>query len=264
LGADVSTYEGMSVRRVKAIELPVKTGIKVVPRSRRPLLGRFFCERIAMNIDFTRIIPFLPYQFGGIWITLQIALGAAVLGSILGLFLSLGSSAKGLPSLLIKMFVDFFRGTPLLFQLAFFHFGLPQITGFVPTPYTSALVIFSLNSSAYLSEILRAGIESIDKGQREAAQALGVTRWDISWYIIVPQALRNVLPAIMNEFITLVKETSVVSMISLTDIMRRQQIISAATYRYFEPLLIIGVIYLSLNIVLSQLGKFLERKLAYD
>lgn len=217
-----------------------------------------------MNIDFTRIIPYLPYQFGGILITLQIALAAALFGSIIGLFLSLGVTSKRFIKYVIKAFIDFFRGTPLLFQLAFFHFGLPQITGFVPTPYISALVVFSLNSSAYLSEILRAGIESIDKGQIEAALALGVSRWDISMHIIVPQALRNVLPAIMNEFITLVKETSVVSMISLTDIMRRQQIVSAATYRYFEPLLVIGVIYLSLNIVLSQIGKMLERKLSYD
>ena len=118
--------------------------------------------------------------------------------------------------------------------------------------------------SAYLSEILRAGIESIDKGQIEAAHALGVKNLDITFSIIIPQALRNVLPAIMNEFITLVKETSVVSMISLTDIMRRQQIVSAATYRFFEPLLVIGLIYLSLNIVLSNVGKVLERKLRYD
>jgi arginine/lysine/histidine transport system permease protein len=217
-----------------------------------------------MNINFTRVIPFLPYQLGGIWVTLQVALAAAFFGSVIGLFLSLGVTSKSFIRYIIKGFIDFFRGTPLLFQLAFFHFGLPQITGFIPTPYVSALVVFSLNSSAYLSEILRAGIESIDKGQIEAAMALGVSRWDISMHIIVPQALRNVLPAIMNEFITLVKETSVVSMISLTDIMRRQQIISAATYRFFEPLLIIGVIYLTLNIVLSQIGKLLERKLSYD
>lgn len=217
-----------------------------------------------MNINFTQIIPYLPYLFGGIITTVQIALAAAFFGSLIGFFLALGSGLKNIISLFIKVFIDFFRGTPILFQLAFFHFGLPQITGFIPTPMFSALVVFSLNSSAYLSEILRAGIESIDKGQIEAAHALGVKRWDISYRIIVPQALRNVLPAIMNEFITLVKETSVVSMISLTDLFRRQQIISAATYRYFEPLLIIGLIYLTLNILLSQLGMLLERKLSYD
>jgi len=180
------------------------------------------------------------------------------------LIFSLLSRRGGITQFLIKAFIDFFRGTPLLFQLAFFHYGIPQLTGWIPTPYISALIIFSLNSSAYLSEILRAGIESIDKGQIEAAHALGVRNLDITFNIIIPQALRNVLPAIMNEFITLVKETSVVSMISLTDIMRRQQIVSAATYRFFEPLLIIGLIYLGLNIILSNVGKLLERKLRYD
>ncbi len=217
-----------------------------------------------MNIKFELIYPYIPYLLGGILVTLQIAIAAALLGSLLALIFSLLSRKDGITQFLIKAFIDFFRGTPLLFQLAFFHYGIPQLTGWIPTPYISALIIFSLNSSAYLSEILRAGIESIDKGQIEAAHALGVRNWDITFNIIIPQALRNVLPAIMNEFITLVKETSVVSMISLTDIMRRQQIVSAATYRFFEPLLIIGLIYLGLNIILSNVGKMLERKLRYD
>ncbi len=217
-----------------------------------------------MKVNFGVIIEYIPYLLGGVLITLEIAIAAALLGSLLALIFSLLSRKKGLLQILIKAFIDFFRGTPLLFQLAFFHYGIPQITGIVPTPYISALIVFSLNSSAYLSEILRAGIESIDKGQIEAAIALGVNSWDISFSIIIPQALRNVLPAIMNEFITLVKETSVVSVISLTDIMRRQQIVSAATYRFFEPLLFIGIIYLVMNIVLSNIGKILERKLKYD
>lgn len=217
-----------------------------------------------MNIKFELIYPYIPYLLGGILVTLQIAIAAALLGSLLALIFSFLSRKGGITQFLIKAFIDFFRGTPLLFQLAFFHYGIPQLTGWIPTPYISALIIFSLNSSAYLSEILRAGIESIDKGQIEAAHALGVRNWDITFNIIIPQALRNVLPAIMNEFITLVKETSVVSMISLTDIMRRQQIVSAATYRFFEPLLIIGLIYLGLNIILSNVGKLLERKLRYD
>jgi len=226
-------------------------------------MGRFLFGG-TMNIKFELIYPYIPYLLGGILVTLQIAIAAALLGSLLALIFSLLSRKGGITQFLIKAFIDFFRGTPLLFQLAFFHYGIPQLTGWIPTPYISALIIFSLNSSAYLSEILRAGIESIDKGQIEAAHALGVRNWDITFNIIIPQALRNVLPAIMNEFITLVKETSVVSMISLTDIMRRQQIVSAATYRFFEPLLIIGLIYLGLNIILSNVGKLLERKLRYD
>ena len=217
-----------------------------------------------MKVNFGAIVEYIPYLLGGILVTLEIAIAAALLGPLLALVFSLLSRKKGILQTVIKVFIDFFRGTPLLFQLAFFHFGIPQITGVIPTPYISALIVFSLNSSAYLSEILRAGIESIDKGQIEAAHALGVKSWDISMSIIIPQALRNVLPAIMNEFITLVKETSVVSMISLTDIMRRQQIVSAATYRFFEPLLFIGLVYYIMNIILSNIGKVLERKLKYD
>lgn len=217
-----------------------------------------------MKIDFGVITDYIPYLLGGILVTLEIALAAALLGSLLALVFSLLSRKKGIVQKLIKVFVDFFRGTPLLFQLAFFHYGIPQITGILPTAYISALIVFSINSSAYLAEILRAGIESIDKGQIEAAHALGVKSWDISFCIIIPQALRNVLPAIMNEFITLVKETSVVSLISLTDLMRRQQIVSAATYRFFEPLLFVGIVYYIMNIILSNIGKALERKLKYD
>ena len=212
-----------------------------------------------MKIDFGVITDYIPYLLGGILVTLEIALAAALLGSLLALVFSLLSRKKGIVQKLIKVFIDFFRGTPLLFQLAFFHYGIPQITGILPTAYISALIVFSINSSAYLAEILRAGIESIDKGQIEAAHALGVKSWDISFSIIIPQALRNVLPAIMNEFITLVKETSVVSLISLTDLMRRQQIVSAATYRFFEPLLFVGIVYYIMNIILSNIGKALER-----
>lgn len=217
-----------------------------------------------MAIDFMKIADYIPYMLGGVWVTLQVSFATALMGSIIGLLLSFAYRRKGWMQNLTMFWVDFFRGTPLLFQLLLFHYGLPQITGWVPTPYVSAIVVFSLNSSAYLSEILRAGIESIDKGQIEAAHALGVSNLDISFSIIIPQALHNVLPAIMNEFITLVKETSVVSIISLQDIMRRQAIVSAATYRFFEPILVVGLMYYVLNKILSYLGKILERKISYD
>ncbi|NTW95040.1 MAG: amino acid ABC transporter permease [Erysipelotrichaceae bacterium] len=217
-----------------------------------------------MNLNFEKIMPYVHLFGSGILVTLEVAALAAIGGSILGLAFSL-LGRKGSPvRYLVKGIVEFFRGTPLLIQLTFFHLGLPQVTGWIPDVMTSALIVFSINSGAYLSEILRAGIESIDKGQIEAAHALGVKNFDITFSIIIPQALRNVLPAIMNEFITLVKETSVVSVIGLTDIMRREQMIASVTYRYFEPSLIAMMIYLVLNIILSFVGKKLERALKYD
>ncbi len=217
-----------------------------------------------MNINFERVIPFIPLMLSGVLMTLQLAALAALGGSILGFAFSLLGRKGSVFRPVIKAIVDFFRGTPLLIQLTFFHLGLPQITGWVPDVMVSALIVFSLNSGAYLSEVLRAGIESIDKGQIEAAHALGVENWDITWNIVVPQALRNVLPAIMNEFITLVKETSVVSVIGVTELMRRTQMTSSVTYRYFEPYLITMILYLVLNMILSFFGKKLERALSYD
>lgn len=217
-----------------------------------------------MNINYGPILPFMEYLLKGTYVTLQIAAMAAIGGSTLGLFFGLSSRRRDPIGFLVRAVVDFFRGTPLVFQLMFFHLGLPQITGWVPTIMTSAGIVFSLNSACYLSEILRAGIESIDKGQSEAAIALGVKKMDITFSIVIPQAIRNVLPAIMNEFITLVKETSVVSMIGAADLMRRQSIISGTTFRYFEPLLVVGAVYYILNKVLSSLGKVIERKLRYD
>jgi len=217
-----------------------------------------------MNINFTAVWPYLPQLFKGVLVTLEVAALAAIGGTVLGFMLSMGGRKGSSVRWLVKGIVDFFRGTPLLIQLTFFHYGLPQITGWIPDLLTSSLIVFSLNSGAYLSEILRAGIESIDKGQIEAAHALGVKNSDITLSIILPQAIRNVLPAIMNEFITLVKETSVVSVIGLSDLMRKTQVISAATYRYFEPYLITMMIYLVLNIILSFVGRKLEGALSYD
>lgn len=218
-----------------------------------------------MNIDFTSTIPYIPYILKGILVTLQIAVVGAFFGTLLGLLLSFITSKKNILSSFASFIIDFFRGTPLLFQLALFHYGISQvIPGFVPNMFTSAFIIFSLNSAAYLSEVLRAGIQSIDKGQIEAAKSLGVNRKDIALFITIPIALRNVLPAIINEFITLTKETSVASFIGVSELMRRYEIVSGTIFRSLEPLLLIGLAYYTLNKVLSISGKYLEGKLNYD
>jgi arginine/lysine/histidine transport system permease protein len=218
-----------------------------------------------MNIDFTRIIPRIPYILEGVQVTLTIALVAALIGSILGFTISLITSKKGFLGKVLFLFVDFFRGTPLYFQLFFYHYGLPQvIPGFLPTAFHSAFVIFSINSAAYLSEIFRAGIQSIDKGQIEAARALNISTWDIVVGIIIPIGAKNVLPAIINEFITLIKETSVAAVISVNEIMRRHTIVAGTTFRAFESLIIVGLIYYTLTKTLSIAGKVVERNLRYD
>jgi arginine/lysine/histidine transport system permease protein len=221
-------------------------------------------------IDFTKIVDYIPFIVQGVMITIQLALVGAVGGSVLGFVFGLTSRKKNIIGYFVRGVIDFFRGTPIAFQLAFFHYGMPQLVkaffgiNFVPTAMFSASVIFVVNSSSYLAEILRAGIESIDKGQIEAAKALGVKSSDYMMHIIIPQAIRNVLPAIVNEFITLTKETSIASLIGVSELMRRATIITGTTFRYFEPLLIVGITYYVLNKMLSTAGKYVEKRLKYD
>jgi polar amino acid transport system permease protein len=129
------------------------------------------------------------------------------------------------------------------------------------TPFQAAIITFALNSGAYVSEIVRSGISSIPKGEIEAATSLGVSRFHIYKDILLPVGLRNSFPALINELITLTKESSIVSLIGLTDLMRRQQIVTAQTFLYFEPLLIIGIIYYTVVKVISITGRLIERRL---
>lgn len=218
-----------------------------------------------MNIDFTKIAEYIPYLLNGIWTTLGLALIASIGGLLLGLIYALIMKQDNFASKIIKQIVDIFRGTPVLFQLSFLHLALPQvIPALTFTPWVSASIIFILNSAAYMSEIIRNGIEQISKGQIEAAHSLGLSSQDITKDIIIPQAFANILPALINEYITLIKETSIVSFIGLTDLMRRSTIIQGTTFRYFESLIIVGVLYYFINKIISLLGTKLERRFSYD
>jgi polar amino acid transport system permease protein len=159
-------------------------------------------------------------------------------------------------------YTSVFRGTPLILQLLIIYYGAPQILGFEIDPYPAAVATFALNSGAYISEVIRAGIMAIDKGQREAAMALGVPYSKMMKDIIFPQAIKNILPALMNEFITLTKESAIVTIIGVQDIMRSSYIVGGQTYRYFEPILIAGLIYYVMVIILTLLGKLVERRMA--
>lgn len=215
-----------------------------------------------MNLDFMQFIPSLPYILKGIMVTLKIVILAGVLGFIFGIILSLFkiSSIKAL-GWFADIYTSIFRGTPLVLQLMLIYYGSPQIFGYQIEPYAAAVLSFALNSAAYISEIIRAGILAVDKGQQEAAMALGVPYGKMMWDIILPQALKNILPALMNEFITLTKESAIVTTIGVMDIMRRSYQVGAEYYSYFEPLIIAGVIYYLMVITLTFLGKAVERRM---
>lgn len=218
-----------------------------------------------MNLDFSQLVPYIPFILGGIWATLKLAALSIVIGFVLGTILALCKITK-LPILkgIADVYTSIFRGTPLILQLMIIYLAVPQLTGYDISAYLSAILAFGLNSAAYVSEIIRAGILAVDRGQTEAAEALGVPYKQMMVNIILPQAFKNILPALMNEFITLTKESAIVSVISYMDLMRRAQIVGSELYRNFEPLLFAGFIYWIMVFILTQIGRLIERRLRYS
>ncbi|PKR77091.1 arginine ABC transporter permease [Halalkalibacillus sediminis] len=215
-----------------------------------------------MNLDFSQIVPYIPFMLEGIWVTLQFVIIAIIFGFILGSVIALIKIGKtGWLRWMADFYTSIFRGTPLILQLLLIYYAIPQLTGYDISPFLSAILTFGLNSSAYVSEIIRAGIQAVDKGQREAAEALGIPYRPMMLKIILPQAMKNILPALMNEFITLTKESAIVSVISYLDLMRRAQVVSSQIYRNFEPLLFVGIIYYIMVMLLTLLGKYVEKRM---
>lgn len=216
----------------------------------------------GLNLDFERIMPSLPYILEGIPMTLKVVAVAAVIGIVLGIVLSLMKISRMKP---LKWIADFytsiFRGTPLVLQLMLIYFGSPQLFGVQIDAFEAAFLSFGLNSAAYISEVIRGGINAVDKGQREAALALGVPYSSMMLSIILPQAFKNILPALMNEFITLTKESAIVTTIGLADIMRRSYIVGGETYKFFEPILFAGLIYYVMVMILTVIGKLVEGRM---
>ena len=215
-----------------------------------------------MNLDFTAVLPSFPYILKGVWVTLQIAFFAGIFGFVFGIILSLFkiSNIKIL-NWLADLYTSIFRGTPLVLQLMIIYFGSPQVLGYQIEPINAAVLSFGLNSTAYISEIIRGGIQGVDKGQSEAAMALGVPYRPMMLNIVFPQALKNILPSLMNEFITLTKESAIVTTIGVMDIMRRAYQVGSDQFRFIEPLILAGIIYYVLVMVLTLLGKAVERRM---
>ncbi|MTH52323.1 ABC transporter permease subunit [Bacillus mangrovi] len=214
-----------------------------------------------MNIDFGAISGSIPYIIGGLEVTLKLVSMSALLGFIWAIILALFKISPIRPlNWLADFYTSIFRGTPLVLQLLLIYYGLPQFIGPID-PYWAGVAAFTLNSGAYISEVIRAGIMAVDKGQREASMALGVPYNQMMKDIILPQAFKNILPALMNEFITLTKESAIVTVIALQDVMRRAYQVGGDTYRFFEPILVAGLIYYILVMILTLAGKFVERRL---
>ncbi|WP_440895085.1 amino acid ABC transporter permease [Amphibacillus sp. Q70] len=215
-----------------------------------------------MDLEFSQIVPYIPFILKGIWVTLQFVIISILVGFLLGTLLALFKISSIKP---LKWFADgytsIFRGTPLILQLMLIYYAVPQLFDYDISAFLSAVLAFGLNSAAYVSEIIRGGIQAVDRGQTEASLALGISYRRMMVDIILPQAMKNILPALMNEFITLTKESAIVSTIGYADLMRRATVVTADIFKYFEPYLFVGVLYYSMVMLLTILGRRLERRL---
>jgi arginine/lysine/histidine/glutamine transport system substrate-binding/permease protein len=210
------------------------------------------------------IITALPQLIRGTGLTLRLAIVAIVGGMVLGSLLGIARLSRfGLIRTAARIYIDLLRGTPLLVQLFMIYFGLPALAqeigfDFNLSRLAAGIIALSLNSAAYIAEIVRAGIQSIDRGQSEAARSLGLSSPRTMQLIIFPQAIQRMLPPLGNEFITLLKDTSLVAVIGLEELFREGQLIVAQNYRSFEIYATVGAIYLILTVIASQGFSWLE------
>ncbi|MHB9144179.1 MAG: amino acid ABC transporter permease [Symbiobacteriia bacterium] len=194
--------------------------------------------------------------------TLKLTLLAMSIGISLGTLVGLGRISPWRPArTAATVWVEILRGTPLMVQLLLIVYGIPQQFGIQVNEFTAAVLAFGMNSSAYVGEVIRAGIQSLDKGQMEAARSLGMSYAQAMRKVILPQAFTRVIPPLVNESSALLKETSVVAMVALTDLIRSGQLIASRTYRPFPAYLSVAVLYLTMTFTLSRFASRLERRL---
>ena len=218
-----------------------------------------------MSFDFCLIWNSLPLLLAGAGVTIEITAIAVGLGFVFGLITSVCRlSGVKILNILAVCYVNIIRGTPLLVQIFLIYFALPMIIGERINPFVAAVAACSVNSGAYVAEIFRAGIQSVDKGQMEAGRSLGLSWMQTMRYIILPQAFKHVIPPLGNEFISMTKETSLVSVIGFEELTRRGQLIIAKTYGSFEIWLTVAFIYLVMTFTIAQLVSYLERRFATD
>jgi polar amino acid transport system permease protein len=214
------------------------------------------------DFDWGSIWYGAPYMLQGALVTLEISICAMVVASIVGLIMGLVSSSDiGVLKAIIRAYVYFVRGTPALVQIFLVYFALPRI-GFELSPFWSGVVALAFNSAGFISEIVRAGLQSIDAGQSEAALSIGMTNRQSILFILLPQSLRRITPPLTNEIITLVKSSSLLSVISITELTRTAQLIIAERFVPFEMYAALAVYYLVMISALSWCSEQLEKRLA--
>lgn len=213
-----------------------------------------------------------PMFIRGAGVTLLISIIGTILGSVIGLFIgtirTIPMPDKGIKKIFIKIvniilsvYIEVFRGTPMIVQAMVIYYGSLMVFGIDMDRMFAGIFIVSINTGAYMAEIVRGGIISIDKGQFEAAHAIGMNHRKTMFYVIIPQVIRNTLPAIGNEFVINIKDTSVLNVISVTELFFQTNSITGNVFRFFEPFLIASTIYLIMTLTVTRILRLIERKL---
>ena len=223
-----------------------------------------------MALLFSRYHNFF---YEGIRNTLIISAFSVLAGIVLGTLMAMMRMSKIFPLRMIAIaYIEFIRGTPLMVQLMFIFYGLPIIgvrfpdISFIPdfSRFAAGIVAMSINSCAYVAEIIRSGIQAVDSGQMEAARSIGYSHSQAMAYVVLPQAIRNILPALGNEFVVVIKESSIVSVIGIADLMFRTKDVIAVTYRTMASLAIVAIIYFCMTFLGGRLIAWMERRMAHE
>ncbi|OME89924.1 amino acid ABC transporter permease [Paenibacillus sp. FSL K6-1122] len=215
-----------------------------------------------MNLDFSFLLEHWQDYARSAWVTLELSFFGVLFGTLLGVFMALMRISRIWPiKFVASAYIELIRGTPMLVQILIIHYGLTVVGVNLPA-FMSGVVALTMNSSAYMAEVFRAGIQAIDKGQTEASRSLGMTNGMTLRYIILPQAFRNMLPAIGNEFIIIIKDSSLVSMIGIAEIIYTARTIQGVTFQPLAPLLVAAGLYFIITFTLANLLSWLERRLS--
>jgi putative lysine transport system permease protein len=233
----------------------------------------------AFPTTFFGWVTYLINQYGplflsGTLMTLVISISGTVIGFLIGLLAGIvrtiplrqgaGIARRALLKTvhaLLGVYIEVFRGTPMIVQAMVIYYGAQQFLHLRMPGLAAAVLIVSINTGAYMAEIIRGGIISVDKGQKEAAHAVGMTHWQSMTNVVLPQAVRNILPSVGNEFVVNIKDTSVLNVISVSELFFQSKSAAGAYYKYFEVFFITAMIYLALTFTVTRLLRLLERKM---
>lgn len=213
------------------------------------------------QFDWQAAIDSIPFLLKGIPYTLLISFGGLAIGFALGIFFGLLSiNKKWFLRWPATAYIEIFRGTPILVQVLFIFYGLPDLIGGPIDPLAAGIAAIALNSGAYISEVVRGGVQSIDRGQSEAGLSLGLSRPQTFWSIVWPQAFRRMIPPLGNQAIVSIKDTSLFSVIGVGELVRQGQVYIANTFTAFEVYFVVAIMYLCITLSLSLLLRFAERR----